>query len=251
MRRILPLLFLSVGFAMLLVSDTVEARHRRRCCRQDCYQTCGQLRTYRYCPAYKMMQMGNIWHYYTMEYDAGTCNNGTPVSYDSTNSSLPTCSCPGNCCFDFEFAISQEVSATINRTGVGHIPHGVPSSYKGDSNIRAEDPIENHSTIYEPAKTKKDTDGEFVVKIGAGGSAWWAKLGRFTYIDVDKGWAMQQLLGYEVNQPSGTHDVAVPGNAAIKVPGFDHLWTLTIPANVTGPHGGVQSGNYQVIRAND
>src|SRR5260370_29419630 len=104
MRRVLSLFVLILGIAALLHSHTAEARHgrrhrRRQCC--QCYLPCTDRNQYYECLQYRMMQMGGIFHYYSLEYPVppGCSGSPTAVSYDSTDGTLNTgCSCGGTCC---------------------------------------------------------------------------------------------------------------------------------------------------------
>jgi hypothetical protein len=257
MRRVIPLFFLILGTAALLHSQTAEARHGRRYRRRCQYYRACTVATQNYeCLQYKMMQMGGIYHYYSLEYPLPAGCNGTPtaVSYDSTDGTLNTsCACFGACCLTitrFRDGAQCATGSPVLRTHVPVGPHGVPPHYHGEAGVHAEDPMidpmNKHGKL--EAGTTQDLYGEFVVKVDVH-PPWWVKVGRFTYSDPANARQMPLLVGYEVDHPTGPADVTVPGTAVTPVSGFDYLNTLTIPAGVAGPHGERRDGDYQVIRA--
>jgi hypothetical protein len=259
MRRILPLFIFTLGTAMLLVPDAADARHGHRRCHRKCcqnyeiftespnYEIYTDRTTVTDCPMYRMMQMGGLYNYYTLEYAAGCNGSSTPISYETEDGSIAVpCICGANttCCFSsirgprpFLTMLTPKGGHKIDKNAKDHF---VRKGWKAADSMTMHGQLDRGTTQVL----------EFVAPIDDGsGNVWWAKLGQFQYVNGSL--TMPEFVGYEVDvDPTGSADVNKAYVTATAVSGFTYIVTVTvaIPATPTDPNP-VYNGVYQVTRA--
>jgi hypothetical protein len=242
MRRILPVFVLSLGLATVLVSDTAEARHHR-CHKQRCCAVCTAATFPKYCPKYRMLQMGGLYHYYTLEYDTD-CNSSFPISYDTTDGNLNRpCDCsPDVCCFPKPVMLD----GSYKKFSAGdHVPDNNAKSHKADAHIPPDDPMRMHGDVFLGTSTLR----EFTAVIDEGsGNIWWVRAGQFRCAPLFYP-SMPVNVGYEVDD--GTSPDVDSGHTSISPPDsdFPYLRTLTVTFPAGNPKA-KYNGAYQILRAN-
>ncbi len=241
MRRVIPVLIMALSVATIMMLDTAEARGRRRC-RPRCVVYCETyVVTSKICPKYKMMSMGNLYHYYATQHSSN-CSTSTAVSYDTTDGTISTncvCENPSSCCISMNYIWCDSWGKVLAKPGHHVRAHDIPPGHKVPS-IPAEDSMETHYTRY----TGTSLVAQFIVRVGNNNAgAWWLKVGQYRYTDGSE--TMDNFVGYEVIAPAdGLFQVSVLPNAVKNIPTLDHVKTLTI-----GGEGAAYDGEYQVVRA--
>jgi hypothetical protein len=196
---------------------------------------------------YRMLQMGGLYHYYTLEYDVD-CSSSTPISYDTTDSSLARpCACnPDVCCFEKPVGFGGRYKFFSKGD---HVPDNNTKTHHADKDIPHGDKMDKHGQTFSgfPCKTKLNL--EFTAKVDeGGGNVWWFRAGQFTctprFYDP-----MDVNVGYQVDEDP-TPDVD-SGHVTVETPdpAFPFLKTVKVEYDSTDPKS-IYNGRYQILLAN-
>lgn len=245
-RRILPFIVLGLGFFAIGLFGMEKELHSRPRVQSPSFdpETTTSATFPKYCPKYRMLQMGGLYLYYTLVYDTN-CNSSYPVAYDTSNGSLQTgCNCdPDTCCFAAPVAFTRVLR---NDSAADHIVDNNLKTHHTQRGINSDDPMEMHGKL--DKFTNVTLEFKAAVDDGAGG-VWWVKLGQFHSDDGSQ--HIDSYIGYEVAvDPIGSPDVPQTATVATAISGFDHIVTVSIKYAPDDPNARF-NGEYQVVRADD